>query len=421
MTFLLQFCTFQDMKPIIFIIFDGLGDRPIKELNWLTPLEAARKPSMDYLAKIGITGLLHTIQRGVRPGSDVAHLSIFGYDPSRHYRGRGPFEAAGYGIQLQTGDVAFRGNLATVNKNGIVIDRRAGRIESSLPFARIIDGMEVEGVKIIAKAGLNHRIALVLRGSRLSDAISDVDPHLVNKPVLKSKPTNNSKEARFTSEIVNVLVEKSNILFKNLPINKERKKTGKPVANYLLLRGAGKLLPFKNFRDIYGLRSACIAGAGLYKGIASILGMNLIPVPGTTGKYDTNVQAKIDKALELIKMYDFIFVHIKAPDSLAEDGDYIGKKNFLEKADKALKKLVAQVEKKAAIVSITGDHTTSSELKIHTADEVPILVAGFGVRTDEVSRFGERPCQSGGLGHMEGRNLIDFLINLRGESKLYGN
>jgi len=409
------------MKPIIFIILDGLGDRPIKELNWQTPLEAAQTPNLDAMAQFGITGLIHTIERGIRPGSDVAHLSILGYDPRHYYSGRGPFEASGYGIQLQSGDIAFRGNLATTNDKFIVVDRRAGRIESSEPFAKLLNGIEIDQVKVIAKAGLNHRIAVVLRGPGLSDQITDVDPHLVNKPVLRCQPKNDSSQAKFTAAIVNKLIDHAHKLFKEHPLNKKRVKNKQPPANYLLVRGAGKLMNFKSFFEVYGLKSACIAGAGLYKGIARILGMEITDVSGANGKPDSNIVGKIKKAIELTKTYDFIFVHIKATDSLAEDGKFAEKMHFIEKIDDAIAPLLPFVKNRRLIVSVTGDHTTASDLRIHTADEVPILVAGFGVRTDHVEKFGERPCQRGGLGHIQGRNLIDFLINLRGESHLYGN
>jgi len=409
------------MKPIILIIFDGLGDRPIKALNYQTPLEAAKKPNLDKIAKLGITGLLHTIERGIRPGSDVAHLALFGYNPKFYYTGRGPFEAAGYGINLQEGDVAFRGNLGTIDGNFVVIDRRAGRIESSQVFAELIDGLEIDGVKIIAKAGLNHRIALVLQGKNLSDKISDTDPHLIHQPVKKCYPLNEDDNSQFTASIVNKLSIKAYQLFNKHPLNKERKKKGLPPANYLLLRGAGKLIKYESFLEKYHLKATCIAGAGLYKGIAKILGMDIIEVKGATGKPDTNIEGKIKKAIDLLPIYDFIFVHIKATDSLAEDGKPLEKKLFLEKADQFFTSFIPLVEKREIILAVTGDHTTASDLKIHTADEVPLLVAGFGVRTDKIGQFGERSCQDGGLGHLEGANLMDFLINLRGETKLYRN
>jgi len=409
------------MKPIILVIFDGLGDRPIKALNFQTPLEAAKKPNLDQLAELGITGLIHTIERGVRPGSDVAHLAILGYNPKFYYAGRGPFEASGYGINVQEGDIAFRGNLGTVDENFIVIDRRAGRIESSQAFAELINGLEIDGIKIIAKAGLNHRVAVVLRGKNLSDKVSDTDPHVINQSVKKSNPLVENEYAVFTASVVNKLSNKAYRLFNKHPINKEREKRGLPKANYLLLRGAGKMFKYESFLEKYNLKAACIAGAGLYKGIAKILGMEIIEVEGATGKTDSNIKGKIGKAIDLLPVYDFIFVHIKATDALSEDGKPIEKKLFIEKIDQFFIPFISLVKHREIVLVVTGDHTTASDLKIHTADEVPILVAGFGVRIDKVNKFGERNCQEGGLGHMEGTNLIDFLINLRGETKLYGN
>lgn len=400
------------MKPIIFVVFDGLGDRPIKDLGWQTPLEAAHTPNLDKLASLGITGLLHTIERGIRPGSDVAHLSILGYEPKHHYSGRGPFEAAGCGIELQTGDIAFRGNLATADKNMMVTDRRAGRLKSAEPFAKLLNDVEIDGVKIVARAGLNHRVAVALRGQRLSDKITDVDPHIDHQKVKICYPTDNSKEALFTANIVNKIIKKSQEILKKHPLN---------PANILLLRGAGQLTHFKSFEETYGLKAVCIAGAALYKGIARILGMNIAKIKGASGLFDTNIKGKIDKAIENLKKYDFIFVHIKAADSLAEDGKFREKMRFIEESDRYFAQLIPLAKKQKIILAVLADHTTSSELKMHTADEVPILVAGFGTRSDDVKKFGERPCQKGGLGHMEGRNLIDFLINLRGTSKLYGN
>ncbi len=409
------------MRPILFIIFDGLGDRPIAELDGKTPLEAAKKPNLDRLAELGVTGLIHTIKRGIRPGSDVAHLSLLGYDPKHNYMGRGPFEAAGYGLKLQPGDIALRGNLGTVNSEGIITDRRAGRIDSSAPFAEMINGLTIDGVTVIAQPGINHRIAIALRGPGLSDKVSDVDPHLVDQPILTAASLDDSKEAAHTAVVINKLVAKARTLFESHPINKERRESGKPVANALLLRGAGQMKDIKPFHEVYGLKAACVAGGGLYKGIARILGMDVYEVSGATGKANTDAVAKTNKALELLKKYDFVFLHFKATDSLAEDGKALEKRNFIEKVDATFAPLVPLVEKKDIIVSVTGDHTTSSELKLHTADEVPILITGYGTRTDAVKTFGERPCQSGGLGHMEGKNLIDFLMNLRGQLVMYGN
>lgn len=396
---------------IAFIVFDGLGDRPIPELNQKTPLEAAHTPNLDELSKVGINGLIHTIERSVRPGSDVAHLSLFGYDPRKYYRGRGVFEATGIGIDLQKGDVAFRGNMATVDDKGTITDRRAGRIDNVAEHAALLNGLQIEDVEIVAKAGVGHRIAIVLRGANLSDEITDTDPHRQNEPVLSSQPKDkNNTNAQKTARIVNKLSEKAQELFKKMT-----------PANALLLRGAGMMTHFPSFKDQFGFTACCIAGGGLYKGIARVLGMDVLDVPGATGKPNTDAGAKIRKFQETFDMYDFFFIHFKGADSCAEDGNPIGKKEYIEKVDRELGPLVKLVYENRLIVSVTGDHSTSSRLKAHTADEVPILVAGSDVRVDDVAHLGERPAQRGGLGHIDGRHLMRFLVNLLGSEELYGN
>lgn len=408
-------------NKIVFIVFDGLGDRPIPELKGLTPLEAAATPNLDALASLGISGLVHTIERGIRPGSDVAHLSLFGYDPRKYYRGRGVFEATGIGMELQKGDVAFRGNVGTLNDDGIITDRRAGRIDNVDFIANAIDGMEIENVKVMAQAGVGHRIAIVLRGPHLSDKVSDTDPHHNNAGFLESHATEDSEAAKKTANILNSLMQLANDLIKDMPENKDREKKGLLPANCLLLRGAGEMSHFPDFKEQYGLSACCIAGGGLYKGIAKILGMEIINVEGATGKPVSNVANKLKAFQENYDKFDFFFIHFKGADSLAEDGNPVAKKEYIEMVDRELKPLVQLVKDQKIVCVVTGDHTTSSRLKAHTADEVPTLITGLDVRVDGVTKFGERPAQSGGLGHMDGRHLMRYLLNLIGNEPLYGN
>ncbi|OGK56755.1 hypothetical protein A3J15_02345 [Candidatus Roizmanbacteria bacterium RIFCSPLOWO2_02_FULL_38_10] len=406
---------------IIFIVFDGLGDRPIPALNNLTPLEAAQTPNLDALAKIGINGLIHTIERSIRPGSDVAHLSLFGYDPRKYYRGRGPFEAAGIGMILKPGDIAFRGNVSTQNEKGIIIDRRAGRIDSVENLAKSINNLKIDDVTVHAKAGVGHRIAIVLRGLNLSDEITDTDPHHLNSTILNSRPKNDTKQAKKTADIVNQLTQKVNQIFAIHPVNENRRRNKLPEANCLLLRGAGIMTDFPPFKEKYGFNACCIAGGGLYKGIARILGMDIIEVKGATGKPKTNPKSKIQSLIENFDNYDFFFIHFKGADTCAEDGDYLGKKEYLEYVDKELSPVVKYVYKNQALCIVTGDHSTSSRLKSHTADEVPVLVAGLDVRVDDVFKMGERSAQRGGLGHIDGRHLMRYIDNIVGKEPLYGN
>lgn len=405
------------MTKVIFVVCDGLSDRPIKEFGRLTPLEAARTPNLDLLAKEGICGLVHTIDVGVRPGSDVSHLALFGYDPQVYYTGRGPFEVAGIGMKLEKGDVAFRANVATVNKKLVIIDRRAGRIKSTKKIAALFNGTVIDNVTFLFKESVGHRMGMILRGNGLSYKITDGDPHVTDVKVWKVKPKDNSKEAEFTASVLNKFLTYSYKILKDHPLNKTREKRGLLPANYILVRGAGVVPEPPTFEEKYGLKAACIAGAGLYKGIAKVLGMKVLKVKGATGTVETDILAKFKAAKRALKKFAFVFVHIKACDTLAEDGNFEGKKRFIEKIDKAAKILVGI---KNALIVITADHSTACSLKAHTADPVPILIRGDDVRTDEVKSFGERSCGRGRLGHIRGSHVMPIVIDLMGLAQLFG-
>lgn len=404
------------MKKIILVICDGLGDRPVKALNNKTPLEAARTPNLDNLAKNGITGLMHTIDRGIAPGSDTSHLAIFGYDPKEYYFGRGPLEALGLGFELKQGDIAFRGNFASVDSNKKIIDRRAGRIENNEPFAKAIDGIKIGNVTFSVISGVSHRAALVMRGKNLSSEISDADPHVDGVKPLEIKPLNKNKSVKFTIDALNKFLEKGFQILSKLPENQQRAKEGKLPANYLLVRGAGSLKKMPSFFEKYKLKAACIAGGSMYKGVARSLGMDIIDVVGATGKPDTNLDGKFKTALELSSSYDFVFVHVKGTDVFSHDGDYRGKMQFIEKIDRA----ISFLNNSGALIIVTGDHSTSCELKQHTADPLPILISGSGIRIDDVRSFSERSSALGALGHIRGLDLMPELMNLIGKTELYG-
>ncbi|MCL5970496.1 MAG: 2,3-bisphosphoglycerate-independent phosphoglycerate mutase, partial [Patescibacteria group bacterium] len=353
------------LNKVLLIICDGLSDRPVKELGGKTPLEAANRPNLNALVKKGILGLMHTIDIGIRPGSDVAHLSIFGYDPYKYYFGRGPFEVAGLNMDFKVGDVAFRGNFATIDENLIITDRRAGRIENTKELVDDLNKIKVSGGKFILREGTGHRVGIILRGKNLSSALSDNDPHLVNQKVLDVYAFDMDKNKKHTARIINEFLNKAYQVLKNHPFNRKRINEGLLPANYLLLRGAGMITDLPSFTQKYGLSAACIAGAGLYKGVGRILGMKIIDVAGATGKPETNISAKIKAAIKTLKEYDFVFVHIKGADVLAEDGNFLGKKEFIEKIDKAVAPLL---KLENILVVLTADHTTSSELKINKSD-----------------------------------------------------
>lgn len=406
------------INKVIFVVFDGLGDRPIKEFGYKTPLEAANTSNFDKIAAKSICGLSNALGRGVRPGSDVSHLAIFGYPKDQYYTGRGPIEVAGLGIKLQEGDVAFRGNFGTVDEKWNILDRRAGRIRVVDEFAAALDGMEIDGVKVLVKPGTAHRAGVVFRGKGLSANVSDADPHEEGKPVLTVKATDGTPEAAFTASVINKFMKKSYEILDKLATNVKRKKEGQYPANFLLLRGAGLYPTMPTFEEKYGLKACCIAGGGLYKGIGAFLGMDLIDVEGATALPDSNVKNKFVAAKKALNDYDFVFTHVKATDSLAEDGNFEGKKAFIEKCNEAIKELVNLPED--VLLVITADHSTACELKAHSADPVPVLFCAPTVRVDDVKEFNERAFVYGGMGRMVGADIMPEVMNIMGRLHLIG-
>jgi len=407
------------MNKAMLIVMDGLGDRPIKELGNLTPLEAAHTPNMDALAGRGVCGMMNALGVAMRPGSDTSHLAIMGYDIDRYYTGRGTIEVSGLGMDLEPGDVALRGNLGTVDDNLVVIDRRAGRITDTGPFVKDLDGLTYEGVTLKVQPGTGHRAGIILRGPGLSSRISDNDPHEVGVKIHDAHPLDDTPEAAFTARVLNHLLAQAHRILKDHPLNKERLAQGKPAANYLLGRGAGYYKKIEKFQDRYGLKACTVAGGGLYKGIGAFTGMDILPVPGATGLPNTDIAAKFKVALAaLAGEYDFAFVHIKAADTFGEDGDFLGKKAFIERVDEAF----ALLWDAPCLLAVTADHSTPCALKRHSGDPVPLMMIGDGlVRPDHVAQFGERPCARGALGRLTGLQIMPEIINLLGLSKLIGD
>jgi 2,3-bisphosphoglycerate-independent phosphoglycerate mutase len=407
------------MQKAMLVVMDGLGDRPIKELGDLTPLEAASTHNLDALAARGICGVMNALGVGQRPGSDTSHLALLGYDIDKYYTGRGTIEVAGLGMPLQPGDVALRGNLGTVDEHMVVVDRRAGRITDTGPFVQDLDGLTCEGVTLRIRPGTGHRAGIILRGPNLSSHISDNDPHEVAVKVHEVHALDDSPEAAFTARVLNhFLAEAHTILTKN-PLNRERQAQGLPAANYLLGRGAGYYKKIDKFQERYGLQACAIAGGGLYKGIGAFTGMDVIPVPGATGLPNTDIAAKFKAAFQALQgAYDFAFVHIKAADTFGEDGNFQGKLEFIEKIDAAAGLLLDA----PYLLVLTADHSTPCALKRHSGDPVPLMMVAEGlVRTDDVTQFGERACARGGLGRLTGLQLMPEIINLLGLSKLIGD
>lgn len=393
---------------ILLIIIDGLGDKPISQLKNRTPLEAAETPNLDYLAQKGVCGLVDTFYFPEQqyPRSDTAHLALLGYDPSQDYLGRGPYEAAGIGMDLNQGEVALRANFGTVDENLKVVDRRAGRISKTQELVKALQGQKIKGVKFLIKKAYGHRAGIIMQSDqKLSAEISNGDPHQTEVKVNIIKPQDDTEAALFTAEVLNEFLKQAHKILKRHPLNKKRKSQGLLPANYLLVRGAGTLKQVSSFKEKYGLKAVCIAGGALYKGIGKLLGMDLIEVEGDTGLPNTNLKGKFEAAARSTERYNFIFVHVKPTDNLAEDGNFRGKKQFIEEIDQNIKPIL---NLKRTLVAITADHSTCCALRRHCVEPVPLVVVDK--EKDEVSEFSEQACSTGKLGVINQTDLMTQLL-----------
>jgi 2,3-bisphosphoglycerate-independent phosphoglycerate mutase len=409
----------------VLIIADGMADRPLKELDWKTPLEAARKPSLNQIAKTGMCGIMDPISPGLPPGSDTATLALLGYDALKVYSGRGAFEAIGSGVNVLPDDVAFRCNFATVDNNLVVLDRRAGRIsnEDASKLAESLQKIKLtkhSNAVFLFKNTIQHRASLVIRGPKLSTAVSDSDPEKVGEKVSEIKPLDESPEARLTAEILKELMQKFHEVLKQHPVNKERIKRGLPPANIILCRGAGTIPKIKSLSQIYGISATCIGATPLIRGVCKAAGMKLIDVKGATGTPQTDFMAKARATVQALKTNDFVLLHVKATDVASHDGNIKQKIELIEKIDSMLGYVLNNIDLGSTYLAVTADHTTSSVTRDHEGDPVPIAITGPYVRRDDVEEYDERTCAKGGLNRIRGVDLMPILMNLIGKTKKFG-
>ncbi len=401
-----------------------MADRPIKELNWKTPLEAAHKPSLNEIAKTGISGIIDIISPGVPPGSDTASLALLGYDALKVYSGRGALEAIGSGVEILPGDVAFRCNFATVNKDLVVLDRRAGRIgnEDATQLSRSLQKIKLEKplAKVLFKNIIQHRAVLIIRGSKLSTAVSDSDPGKIGEKVLEIKPLDKSLEAKLTAKILNELTAKFHEVLENHPVNKERTKRKLSPANTILCRGAGVVPSVRTLSEKYGVNAACIAASSIVRGVCKVAGMKLINVEKATGTPQTDFMAKANAAIQALKSNDLVVLHVKATDVASHDGNFNHKIELIEKFDQMLGYMMNNIDVDSTYVAVTADHTTSSITLNHEGDPVPVVITGPYVRRDDVKEFDERSCSRGGLNRIRGMDLMPILMDLIGKTKKFG-
>lgn len=361
---------------IVLAVMDGLGGLPRPETG-KTELETAGTPNLDNLAKGGICGLTNPLGHGITPGSGPAHMALFGYDPFQHVIGRGVLEALGIDFALEDGDLAARGNFCTVDDKGLITDRRAGRIstETCIELCRKLSDISLDGAQLIILPVSGHRFVLVLRGENLSAELSESDPQKTGVSPLKVNPL--SMEAARAASLLNDFVDKAGaVLADSHP------------ANMLLLRGFSRHPSLPSMRDVYKLKPAAIAPYPMYRGLAKLVGMDILKTGGT-----------IEEELICLERHyadhDFFFIHIKGTDAAGEDGDFDRKVRVIEEFDAALPRLTGL---NPDVIIVTGDHSTPAVLKGHSWHPVPFLLNSAYCRHDNVSEFSEQACAGGSLG-----------------------
>lgn len=363
-------------SKIVLLVLDGLGGLP-PEHSAKTELEAAKTPFLNKLAAEGVCGLHQPIAAGITPGSGPSHLALFGYDPIRYQIGRGVLSALGIDFDLQPQDVAARGNFCTIDEQGYVTDRRAGRIstDKNRRLCEKLRQIEIPEVEVFVETVKEHRFLLVLRGDGLSGALHDTDPQETGRKPLE--PASNISQAQKTVNAVSHFLEKAqDVLGDEHP------------ANMVLLRGFAQRPDWPMFEEVFGLKAAAIAGYPMYKGLAKLLGMHILPTA-------PDMESEMNVLAQQWTNYDFFYVHFKPTDSSGEDGDFDRKVRMIEQVDAAIPKLQ---ELEPDVIVITGDHSTPAVMKFHSWHPVPVLLWSKYCRTDTVTTFGERACMAGGLG-----------------------
>jgi 2,3-bisphosphoglycerate-independent phosphoglycerate mutase len=388
---------------IVLVVMDGLGG--LAGADHGTELEDAVTPNLDALATEGVTGLFDPVGPGITPGSGPGHLGLFGYDPERFELGRGALSAAGLDVELRPGDVAARGNFATFAPDGTVGDRRAGRVPDPEAAAAVdalqsgirLDGHDGAPVEVIVRHEREHRFLLVLRGDDLDPRVSDTDPQHTGVPALAPQALH--PEAKRTAELVTDVSAQARTILAD-----------QPRANGILLRGFDTHRELPQFIDRYGLRAAAVAIYPMYRGIARLLGMDVLSRPTDLGDQLAIMREHWDD-------YDYFFLHHKYTDSAGEDGDRPRKIAAIEQLDAVVPELRALGPD---VLAVSGDHATPSQLAAHSWHPVPVLVWAEHCGRDEVTRFGERWCRHGTLGLRPMRDLMAYLMANAGRLAKYG-
>ena len=385
-------------SKIVLLVADGLGGLPL-EPGGNTELETARTPNLDLLARRGTLGLSIPVLPGITPGSGPGHLGLFGYDPLEFQIGRGVLEALGIDFDLGPNDVAIRGNFCSLDDQGIITDRRAGRIASEIgqKLCEKLDKITIPGVEVFVRPVKEYRLVVVFRAVGLGGNVADTDPQKTG--VAPLDPVGRDADSQRTAEIAKAFLKLAREVLKN-----------DAPANFFTMRGIDKRPAIPTFEDVYGLRAAAVAVYPMYRGLARLVSMDVLDAGQTLADQCSRME-------QSWKDYDFFFMHYKYTDSTGEDGNFPGKVERIEQLDAAVPRITAL---KPDVLIVTGDHSTPSKMKSHSWHPVPVLLSAANCRTDACTSFGERECLTGGLGQFEAKHLMSLAMAHAGRFDKFG-
>lgn len=401
------------MKYIV-VLGDGMADKREPELDNKTPLMVAKKPWIDLVAKNGQSGMLHTVPDDFHPGSEIANLSVLGYNVAEVFEGRGSLEAASMGVELKEGELALRCNLICV-ENNILKNHSAGHISDS-EAAQLVDFLNahLQEENVVIHAGVSYRHLMVIKGG--SKAVECTPPHDVpGTPFMQVMPKASETAGEDTSELITRLILKSQKLLENHPVNLARKAKGKDAANSIWPWSPGFRPAMKTMKELYGVNSSgVISAVDLIRGIGVYAGMEVIYVDGATGLYDTNYEGKAQAALDALKRHDFVYLHIEASDEAGHEGDSALKTKTIEYLDSRVVKAIWEETQKweeDVAIAILPDHPTPWKLKTHTREAIPFIIYKPGNTPDAVSQYDEDAAKKGALGEIRGNEFIKLFLN----------
>jgi len=375
-------------SKIVLLVIDGVGGLPHAKTG-KTELESARKPNLNRIARDSLCGLIDPVGPGITPGSAPGHLAIFGYDPVKYNIGRGVVEALGIDLELKPEDITARGNFCTVDDRGIIIDRRAGRVptDKSTELCRSLNNIAINGAEISVSPVKEHRFVLILRGEALSPELADSDPQQAGLAPKKIEAL--SPQAQRTAEIANEFVSQARSLLR-----------GETPANMVLLRGFSRYPDIPSIPEIYKLKPAAIATYPMYRGLARVVGMQMLP----SGESMTE---QLNSLHRYYTDYDFFFIHFKNTDARGEDGNFRAKVQAIEELDDALPSLLSLDPE---VLIITGDHSTPATLAMHSWHPVPFMLRSRWCRSDNVTEFSEKACLAGGMGRFPATEIMPLAM-----------